>query len=149
LVSCDISILACLTHPCIADVDAVLNAGLNVTAEVSPLWLQVIADVEVAVDLLTVIDATALLTISATEKTQIELIVAQIYAVRIYSSPRTRIMTKARAGHPRLDRRLHRGAAVAARQAVRSAGREPAGAACDLREAQHLALRHRLAVSDS
>jgi hypothetical protein len=64
-----------------SDVDAVLNAGLNVTAEVSPLWLQVIADVEVAVDLLTVIDATALLTISASEKTQIELIVAQIYAV--------------------------------------------------------------------
>jgi hypothetical protein len=48
---------------------------------VSPLWLQVIADVEVAVDLLTVIDATALLTISASEKTQIELIIAQIYAV--------------------------------------------------------------------
>jgi hypothetical protein len=81
LVCCDISILACLAHPCIADVDAVLNAGLNVTAEVSPLWLQVIADVEVAVDLLTVIDATALLTISASEKTQIELIIAQIYAV--------------------------------------------------------------------
>jgi hypothetical protein len=63
-------------------VDAVLNAGLNVTAEVQPLWLEVIADVEVAVDLLTVIDATALLSISAAEKTQIELLLAQIYAVR-------------------------------------------------------------------
>jgi hypothetical protein len=71
-----------------ADVDAVLNAGVNVTAEVAPLWLQVIADVEVCVELLTVIDATALLTISASEKTQIELIVAQIYAVRIHTSPK-------------------------------------------------------------